>query len=193
MRKIIWEIQCHSLPLVVKHCKKCGKEEKFYCTKKFRVNEQKKSLDIWLIYSCTACNTTWNARVYAHVSPQALSQKQLNGFMENNYSLVKRYAMNADFLYNSGAGKILLPQYSVVGEEFSLNEAVELEIKTKYPLAVKVIAIIKEKLHLPHSACLRLIENNNIKSTDGSNLKKYRLKNGISLIFKPETETAAVR
>lgn len=174
MRKIIWKIQCHSLRLVVKHCKKCGKEENFYCTKKFRVNAQKKSLDIWLIYSCTVCNTTWNARVYTHVSPQSLSQKQLNGFMENNYALVKRYAMDADFLYNSGAGKILLPQYSVIGEEFSLNEAVELEIKTKYPLAIKVIAIIKEKLHLPHSACLRLIENNNIKSADGSNLKKCR-------------------
>lgn len=192
MRKIIWKIQCHSLPLVVKHCKKCGKEENFCCTKKFRVNAQKKSLDIWLIYSCTACNTTCNARVYAHVSPQALSQKQLNGFMENNYALVKRYAMDADFLYNSGAGKILLPQYSVIGEEFSLNEAVELEIKTQYPLAVKVIAVIKEKLHLPHSACLRLIENNNIKSADGSNLKKCRLKNGISLIFKPEAEKSCL-
>lgn len=188
MRKIIWEIQCHSLPLIVKYCKKCGKEENFYCTKKFRVNAQKKSLDIWLIYSCTACNTTWNARVYTHVSPQSLSQKQLNGFMENNYVLVKRYAMDADFLYNSGAGKILLPQYSVIGEEFSLNEAVELEIKTKYPLAVKVVAVIKEKLHLPHSACLRLVENNNIVTADGSNLKKCRLKNGISLIFKPEEE-----
>lgn len=193
MRKIIWEIQCHSLPLVVKHCKKCGKEENFYCTKKFRVNAQSKSLDVWLIYSCLACNTTWNARVYAHVSPQALSKEQLNGFLENSHALVERYAMDANFLYNSGAGKVLLPQYSVIGEEFSLNEVVELEIKTKYPLAVKVIAVIKEKLHLPHSACLRLIENNNIKSTDGSNLKKYRLKNGISLIFKPETETAAVR
>lgn len=108
--------------------------------------------------------------------------------MENNYALVKRYAMDADFLYKSGAGKILLPQYSVIGEEFSLNEAVELEIKTQYLLAVKVVAVIKEKLHLPHSACLRLVENNNIETADGSNLKKCRLKNGISLIFKPEAE-----
>lgn len=112
--------------------------------------------------------------------------------MENNYALVKRYAMDADFLYNSGAGKILLPQYSVIGEEFSLNEAVELEIKTKYPLAVKVIAVIKEKLHLPHSACLRLIEKNNIVTADGSNLKKCRLKNGIRLIFKPEEEKSCL-
>ncbi len=67
------------------------------------------------------------------------------------------------------------------------------EACVKYPLAVKVIAIIKEKLHLPHSTCLHLVENNNIKSADGSNLKKCRLKNGISLIFKPEAEVAAVR
>lgn len=112
--------------------------------------------------------------------------------MENNYALVKRYAMDADFLYNSGAGKILLPQYSVIGEEFSLNEAVELEIKTQYPLAVKVMAIIKEKLHLPHSTCLRLIENSNIVTTNGSNLKKCRLKNSISLIFKPKAEKSCL-
>lgn len=193
MRKIIWEIQCHSLPLVVKHCKKCGKEENFYCTKKFRVNAQSKSLDVWLIYSCLACNTTWNARVYAHVSPQALSKEQLNGFLENSHALVERYAMDANFLYNSGAGKVLLPQYSVIGEEFSLNEAVELQIKTKYPLAVKVAAIIKNKLHLTQRAYLHLLENKNLISIPEQDLKKCRLKKGITLIFKPEAENIAMR
>lgn len=73
MKKITWEIQYFSLPLVSKHCKKCGKKTKFSCSEKFRVNAQRRALDIWLIYNCLDCDTTWNARVYAHISPQSLN------------------------------------------------------------------------------------------------------------------------
>lgn len=71
MKKILWEIQYLSLPLVSKHCKKCGEKSRFSCSEKFRVNARRRSLDIWLIYNCLNCDTSWNARVYSHISPQS--------------------------------------------------------------------------------------------------------------------------
>ena len=79
MKKIIWKIEPLGLPLVLRHCKKCGKTSEFSCSGQFRVNAQRKYLDIWLIYKCAKCDTTWNAAVYSRVSPQALNANLLEG------------------------------------------------------------------------------------------------------------------
>lgn len=77
-----------------------------------------------------------------------------------------------------------LPPYTIIGEGFSLNESVELQIKNRYKLPVKISKIIKEKLQLSQSEFLRLIENGNIKSIPAKDLKKYKLKHELTLIFK---------
>lgn len=69
MNKIIWEIQCHSSLPAYRYCKKCGEKRAFTCSGQFRVNAQQKHLDVWLIYKCPDCDTTWNASVCCRVSP----------------------------------------------------------------------------------------------------------------------------
>ena len=186
MKRVKWEVQYCSLPLVSRHCKKCGKNTKFSCSKKFRVNAQRRALDVWLIYNCLDCDTTWNARVYSHISPQSLNPAQLEGFQKNSQSLVGKYAMDRDFLYRNGVDEVEIPQYSIIGDDFLQNENVELEIKNQYPFPVKVSALVREKLHLSQTAYLQLIENGNIRSIPEQDLKKCKLKNSITLIFQPE-------
>lgn len=184
MKKILWEIQYLSLPLVSKHCKKCGEKSRFSCSEKFRVNARRRSLDIWLIYNCLNCDTSWNARVYSHISPQSLNLLQLEGFQNNSHSLVEKYAMDMDFLYRNGVDEVDIPQYSIIGEVFLPSEDVELEIKSKYLFPVKVSALIREKLHLSQTEYLRLIDNGNIKSIPEQDLKKCKLKRGVTLVFR---------
>ena len=103
MKKIIWKIEPLGLPLVLRHCKKCGKTSEFSCSGQFRVNAQRKYLDIWLIYKCAKCDTTWNAAVYSRVSPQALNANLLEGFYSNEEGLARQYAMDFQFLKGNGA------------------------------------------------------------------------------------------
>ena len=98
MKHIVWNIVPTALPEVVRHCSKCGGEGAFACSGKFRVNAQRRSLDIWLIYRCRACDTTWNARVYQHISPQSLSGDLLRRFTENDENLAREYALDCEFL-----------------------------------------------------------------------------------------------
>ena len=186
MKKITWEVQYLTFPLVSKHCKKCGKKTKFSCSKKFRVNARRITLDVWLIYSCLDCDTTWNARVFSHISPYSLSPVQLEGFQKNIPSLVEEYAMDHDFLYRNGVDEIEVPQYSIIGEDFLPSENVELEIKSKYLFPVKVSTLVREKMHLSQAAYLHLIENGSIKSIPEQDLRKCKLKNRITLIFQSE-------
>lgn len=151
MRKVIWEVRYLSLPQVLRHCKKCGQKTLFTCSEKFRVNAQQKTLDIWLIYSCSRCNTTWNARVNAHISPQSIPHERLEGFCQNDRSLVAEYAMDSAFLRQNGA-EVQTPPYRIVGEDFSPEEVVELELRSEYPVPIKIAALVREKLHLSQAA-----------------------------------------
>ena len=150
MKKIVWEIEYLSLPPVIKYCKKCREKKAFICSGQFRINAQRKSLDIWLIYKCSSCDATWNASLYSRISPQSLSLELLEAFHRNDKMLVEQFAINADLLHKNGV-EMGLPSYAIIGEDFSTTEAVTLEIKSKYFVHIKVSAIITMKHNLPGS------------------------------------------
>ena len=83
---VIWKIEYCAPPAVLRYCKKCGKKEEYLCSGEFRVNAQQKNLDIWLIYKCNHCNTTWNSAIYSRVSPQKLGADLLERFYKNDES-----------------------------------------------------------------------------------------------------------
>lgn len=182
MKKIVWEVQYLSLLPVLRYCKKCGKKSTFTCSGQFRINAQRRCLDIWLIYKCLSCDTTWNATIYSRVSPQSLPTDLLDNFYKNDEELVEQYAMNVDFLRGNGV-EVGIPLFNVVGNSFSLDETVELEIKSKYSCSIKVSSIIREKLQLSQKEYLRLILSGRIKGISNQNLRSCRLKDGMILVF----------
>ena len=182
MEKKTWEIQVLSPPHILKYCKKCGKKVEFTCSGQFRINAQRRCLDVWLIYKCIHCSATWNAAVFSRVSPQSIHAELLDGFYQNDEALAKRYAMDIAFLRGNGV-EAAPPQYSVIGDSFSPNEAVELEIKTEHPLPVRVSSLIRAKLHLSQKEYLRLVSGGIIQSIPNQDLQKCRLNDGITLIF----------
>lgn len=183
MKKIIWEIQFHTSLPVLKYCRKCGKKTEFASSEQFRINAQRHDLDIWLLYKCRACEATWKATIYSRVAPDALSVGQLDCFHRNDKTLARQYAMNGNFLRKNGVA-VGLPVYSIIGECFSPEEEVELEIKSEYPLPVKVSSLIKEKLHLSQKEYSALVDYGRIKSTTEQDLRKCRLNNGSKIIWK---------
>ena len=185
MKKIVWEVQYLSAPTVFRYCKKCRKKKPFTCSGQFRVNAQRKSLDIWLIYKCSSCETTWNATVYSRISPQSLKPELLEAFNKNEETLVKQIAMDSDLLLKNGV-ETGVPLYSVIGETFLPDEDITLEIKSKYSLNIKVSHIVREKLHLSQKDYLRLIDNEKFKSIPASDLRKCKLKKGITLFFQAD-------
>lgn len=182
MQEIIWEVQYTSLPSVIRYCKRCKKEIEYLCSGFFRINAQRKYLDVWLIYKCTGCNTTWNATIYSRINPQSIQPKVLEGFHVNDNTLVEQYAMNTQLLHKNGV-KIKAPTYNIVGNESILNTQILLHIKTQYPSRLKVSTIIREKLCLSQRTFERLVTSGKIRSLDGHDLLKCRLNSTVHLII----------
>lgn len=139
-------------------------------------------MDIWLIYKCCNCETTWNATVYSRISPQSLSVTQLECFHKNDEALAKQYAMDCGFLMKNGV-EASVPQYTIIGDSFFSDEVVELTIKNSYSFPIKISALVREKLHLSHKSYLQLIANGNLKSLPPKDLQKEKLKKEIILLF----------
>lgn len=179
MQTIQWEVRVVSPPPVLRHCKQCRKTVDYHSSGLFRVNAQKKSLDIWLIYKCAQCQSTWNMTVHSRISPQALDARTLERFCNNDAALALQCACDASLLRKNGAA-FCQPHYHVLGEPLP-QTPVMLHLTSSHPCAVRVSALLRDRLGLSHRQFGQLIENGQLCADDGCDLKKARLNRDILL------------
>ena len=79
-------------PACMRRCSKCGRLRKFVCSGKFRVNANGKRLDVWLIYRCERCDTTWNQEIYTRVKPDRIDRGLYQAFLDNDWETALRFA-----------------------------------------------------------------------------------------------------
>lgn len=135
-------------------------------------------MDIWLIYKCKLCDTTWNLTIYSRINPTSINNDLLDKFYTNNKELVEKYALDSEFLIRKGA-EIGIPDYQVHGEKFDLNLSLELCILSKYTLPIKLFSILRNHLNLSHKSFYNALETGQIHGNLGLNLKKCNLKKKI--------------
>jgi len=175
---ITWNIKYCDPPTVLRYCKKCGNKCEYICSGEFRINAQQKALDIWLIYKCAHCNTTWNSTIHSRASPQKLGAGLLERFLCNDKNLAMQYAMNLPLLQRNGA-EVKMPAYQVIGEDISLEKPVSIKIQSQYVLPLKVSSILRTKLGISQREFDALLLNGRIQCNTGQDLKKCKLSSEI--------------
>lgn len=184
-RKIKWDIRILSPPPVIRHCPKCGRKTEFISSGRFRVNAQKRALDIWLIYRCSRCASTWNAAVCSRIPPDSLNRELLEGFLGNDSALASSFAADPAFLQRLGV-KTGMPVFLTEGEIFSPRESVELEICSPFPLPIKAADLVREKLSLSRREYVRMAESQAIQCVTCSDPLRVKVLSGIRLFFNVE-------
>lgn len=190
MQEILWEVEYTSQLPVIRYCKKCGKKTEYICSDLFRVNAQHKYLDIWLIYKCSNCDSTWNSTIYSRVNPKNLNSEILEQFHTNDNNLVKQYAMNVELLHKNGA-EVGIPEYKIVGQEININDLTQVRIVSKYPSQLKVSTLLREKLGLSRRKFDEMLDCGIIKSISGVDLKKSKLNYEIMLEIGKEKQKSS--
>lgn len=69
---------------------------------KFRTNAQKKRLDVWLIYRCSACDETWNLPIHERVAVDDIAPTAFQAIARNDPALARRYAFDRERLARHG-------------------------------------------------------------------------------------------
>ncbi len=174
MKQIDWLVRVKSAPTVVRYCKKCASRQEFASSGLFRVNAQQKSLDVWLIYKCGKCNTSWNFTILSRINPRSIPPGVLDGFHSNRGKLALQYALNVALIRQNG-GEPGPVGIEVLGEDIDFTQPVRLRLVPQYPIEVKVSSALRGKLGLPRGEYDRLCENRTIRCVSGENLKRCKL------------------
>lgn len=93
-----WRLQPMELPVVWRHCVQCQRLAAFICSERFRVNAQKKVLDVWLLYRCGSCDDTWKFPVFERRLVSALDPELRASFERDDVATVWRHAFDVSRL-----------------------------------------------------------------------------------------------
>lgn len=182
--KIIWTIQPLELPKVLKRCSKCGQEAYFINSEKFRVNANKKHLDIWLIYQCESCKSTYNLTVHERISPKDLPNEHLEQFMRNDKALASQIGFDSAL---HARNKVFLDlsevPIAIVGDIPQVLTKTVVEIHCRYPLGLRVDKILSQKLNVSRASIKQQIIDGHMTSVEGKDLLKERMKGNIEIAF----------
>ncbi len=185
MRKVyLWEVKARNTPLIKRKCNHCD-SDRFYCSEKFRMNAQKKNIDIWLIYKCIKCDNTYNLTIFSRIKPELINKDLFNKFSENNIEIAWKYAFSRETSRKNNVeldyGSV---EYDILYEYISIEDIVNFDceivtFKIEYPFEFnfKLSSVIRKCLNLSANKLNKLIEAKVISVHEKHLQKKYKIKN----------------
>ncbi len=198
MVEYIWEVKAKNAPYLKRKCNRCN-SGKFYCSNKFRVNAQKKCIDVWLIYKCVKCDSTYNMTILSRTNPEQINKELLSKFFENDEALAMKYAFSSETLrrnyVEADYGSV---EYEIRHEDISIDsilnadeDIIKIKVQMPFDLKLKLSTLVRSCLGLSASRFARMEEAEAVYMQDLRLLKKYRVRNG-DIIFIDKNKLEAV-
>ncbi|WP_160139580.1 DUF1062 domain-containing protein [Chryseobacterium sp. c4a] len=181
----IWEVKAQNTPLLKKKCNHCD-SDRFHCSDKFRLNAQKKNIDIWLIYRCVKCHHRYNMTLFSRIRTESISKETFNLLSQNDVDLAWKYAFsretrqknNAEVDLNSVAYEIQFDEVSVEQMIASDQEILSFTIKCPFEFNLRLSTVIRTCLNLSSSKLNQLIDAEAIFVHKRPLQKKHKVQNG---------------
>ncbi len=179
LNKYQWELIPENLPIVKRSCPKCNEKTSYINSEKFRVNANKNNIDVWLIYKCEKCKSTWNMTIYERVKPCNINKQEYAGFLSNDRELAREYSFNSS-IYNKNKVEVVMDNinYRVVQRKLEAyyikeNELV-IELACKYPIELRMDKFLSDMLGISRSKIKSMLKEGVIfinSEKDSSNIK----------------------
>lgn len=132
-------------------------------------------LDVWLIYRCAKCKSTWNLTVLSRVNPKSINRQLLNRYLHNDSTLAQQCSMDSRLFKQNGI-KMSLPEYRITGPDADWNQLpLRIEIIPDYPTGIRAAKIIREKLRLSLREFNEMTVNEILCEEDDKDIRRIRL------------------
>lgn len=197
LNKYQWELVPENLPIVKRNCPKCNQKSHYINSEKFRVNANKNNIDIWLIYQCEKCKSTWNMAIYERIKPNDINKYEYEKFLSNDKELAREYAFDLS-VYNKNKAEVILEDvnYKIIQRKLEAyyikeNELV-IEIICKYPIEMRVDKILSDILGLSRSKIKDMHKKGVILIDDGKNSLNTKVRDRMEIHVLKEAEDIEV-
>ncbi|SFC87976.1 DUF1062 domain-containing protein [Clostridium uliginosum] len=185
-KKYQWELVPKNLPIVRRNCPKCNEKARYINSEKFRVNANKNSIDIWLIYQCEKCKSTWNMTIYERIKPYDINKDEYEKFLSNDKELAREYAFNLS-IYNKNKAEVILEDvnYELIQkklEAYYINEnELVIEIVCKYPIELRVDKLLSDTLGISRNKIKNMNKKGVIFIKDNKNSLNIKVRDKMEI------------
>lgn len=178
-----WTVSPNNTPLLKKSCSHCDSKQ-FYCSEKFRINAQKKNVDVWLVYRCVKCDSTYNLTIFSRIRPTAIDSILFNKFQNNDTELAWKYAFSEEMRRKNKVEADLATvtyalQYDQISSDelLSLNEGIlTFEVDYTFDFQLRLSTLIRTCLNLSSRQLDQLIMQEAITVAGKHLQKKHKLR-----------------
>ena len=175
IRRERWKLVPEAVPTVRRNCSKCKEKREFINSMKFRVNANGKNVDVWLIYRCEKCSTTWNMSIFERSPVSAIPEEEYAGFQANDCLLAESYGRRMD-LFVKNRAEAVTPEggYWIEAEAESETGAEEgaeagaeenvlpaessfrrIELEVPFPMVLRLDSLLADRLGVSRSMVKR--------------------------------------
>jgi len=189
---ITWEVKVNNTPLLIKKCSHCD-SDRFYCSDKFRMNAQKKNIDVWLIYRCVKCDNTCNLTLLSRSKPDLIDKTLFHSFSMNDKDTAWKYAFSTEMErknnlrldYDSVEYEVI-PNTSLEDLLNLSNEVIKIHIKCEFEFDLKLSSLIRRCFSLSANQVKRMFEDGIITITSNKPPQKHKVKDGDMILIQRE-------
>ena len=187
-----WEIKAKNSPLLIKKCSHCD-SDRFYCSDKFRMNAQKKNIDVWLIYRCVKCDNTCNLTLLSRSKPDLIDKTLFHSFSMNDKDTAWKYAFSTEMERKNNLrldyGSVeyeVIPNTSLEDLLNLSNEVIKIHIKCEFEFDLKLSSLIRRCFSLSANQVKRMFEDGIITITSNKPPQKHKVKDGDMILIQRE-------
>lgn len=187
IRHFIWQVIPTDTPLFKRKCSKCKSSNLYYCSDKFRLNSQKKSIGVWLIYKCIKCDNTCNITILSRTRPELIDKELYQKFMMNDEDTAWKYAFDTETAKrNNLESDHSNIEYNIIHENTTLEDIVKMEedivvfeIRSNFNLDLKLTSLIRQCLDTSSNQLGKMLESGILTIHHLGSVKKAKVKDGI--------------
>ena len=184
-----WTLRAIELPRVFRRCGRCQEKRPFVSSEKFRVNAQKRRIDVWLIYRCCECNDTWNCEVTERAAPEKIGPEALHRFCKNDTGEARRRAFDFAAITRLGVELEHSIPYTIERPVLSRDHLVRVEIELLDPICVRLDALLAKALAVSRGRVRESLERGEIQADPKCWAKPVR--SGQHILFVPKQSILA--
>jgi hypothetical protein len=164
LSEVRWTVVALDTPRVIRHCPRCRRPRAFASSDAFRVNAQKRRLDVWLIYRCTECESTWNREILERCAPEDIAPDLYARFLENDRETAWSYAFEVTKL---GGGDGAVPYRVEVAGTAEPGNGLSIEIALPRPCEVRLERLLTEGLGVSRSRLRAWLDSGEVSLSAG--------------------------
>jgi len=169
IRTELWCVAPLECPRPLRYCPTCGQVRAFICTDRFRINAQKKSIDVWLNYRCSDCDGVWKYPLLERQSVAALDATLLEAFARHEKATVWKYAFDIgrlrSYVVRVDANVEVLVERTVIACADSDGEGLCVHFKVPFPCDIRLDKLLAKELEISRASLQRLYAPDALQSS----------------------------